>query len=75
MSGVIAYAGNLARSGQQARTTAGDTIGDTVAQEAGRAGSRIVDRQLEQQPTVTVRPGWPVRVLVDRGVMLESYAD
>ena len=76
LSGVIAYAGNLARDGQQARTTAGDTIGDTVAQEAGRTGSRVVvDRQLEQQPTVTVRPGWPARVLVNRDVTLEPYAE
>jgi type IV secretory pathway VirB10-like protein len=75
LSGLIAYAGNLARSGQPSTTTVGDTIGDTVAQEAARTGSRIVDRQLDAQPTITVRPGWPVRVLVNRDVTLEPYAD
>ena len=29
-----------------------------------RAGQRLVERNLNVQPTITVRPGWPLRVIV-----------
>jgi type IV secretion system protein VirB10 len=34
-----------------------------------------VQRQLNVQPTITVRPGWPVHVLVNRDILLPLYAD
>ena len=34
------------------------------------AGQRIVDRNLGIQPTIRVRPGWPVRVIVTRDIIL-----
>jgi type IV secretion system protein VirB10 len=43
--------------------------GDT----ANRAGHQIVRRNLNVQPTLTVRPGFPVRVLVNRDLVLEPY--
>ena len=33
------------------------------------AGQRIVERQLEVPPTLTIRPGFPVRVLVTRDLV------
>ena len=36
-------------------------------------GQRIVGRSLNVQPTITIRPGFPVRVLVTRDLMLEPY--
>jgi type IV secretory pathway VirB10-like protein len=42
---------------------------DTV----GRAGEEIVRRQLSVPPTLTVRPGFPVRVIVHRDLVLEPY--
>jgi type IV secretion system protein VirB10 len=42
---------------------------DTV----GRAGEEIVRRQLSVPPTLTVRPGFPVRVIVNRDLVLEPY--
>ncbi|MGG5889063.1 TrbI/VirB10 family protein [Falsiroseomonas sp. HC035] len=44
---------------------------DTV----GRAGEEIVRRQLSVPPTLTVRPGFPVRVIVHRDLVLEPYGD
>ncbi len=73
LSSVIAYAGNLARGGRSGDNDARDVVGDTVAQEASRIGSKIIDRQLDVQPTITVRPGWPVRVLVDKDILLAPY--
>jgi len=34
------------------------------------AGQRVVDRSLGVQPTLTVRPGWPLRVIVTRDLIL-----
>ncbi|MPZ35918.1 MAG: conjugal transfer protein TraI [Rhodospirillales bacterium] len=36
-------------------------------------GQRIVGRSLNVQPTITIRPGFPVRVLVTRDLVLEPY--
>ena len=42
-----------------------DTIND--------AGQQIVRRQLNVAPTLTIRPGFPVRVIVTRDIVLEPY--
>lgn len=34
------------------------------------AGQRVVDKQLGIQPTIRIRPGWPVRVVVTRDLIL-----
>jgi len=46
-------------------------IQDTI----GRAGEEIVRRQLQIPPTLTIRPGFPVRVMVTRDLILEPYGD
>lgn len=46
-------------------------VGDTVNQ----AGQRAVDRSLGIQPTIRVRPGWPVRVIVTRDLILAPYSE
>jgi type IV secretion system protein VirB10 len=43
---------------------------DTVNQ----AGQQIVRRQLDVQPTLTIRPGYPVRVILTRDLILEPCA-
>ncbi|MGX7744785.1 TrbI/VirB10 family protein [Rhodopseudomonas parapalustris] len=47
------------------RQGAGDSISQT--------GQQIVSRQLNIAPTLTIRPGFPVRVIVTRDLMLEPY--
>lgn len=39
----------------------------------GRAGDEIVRRQTSIPPTLTIRPGFPVRVIVTRDLILEPY--
>jgi len=36
-------------------------------------GQKVVQRNLDIQPTLTIRPGFPVRVIVDRDLVLEPY--
>lgn len=40
-----------------------------------QAGQRIVDRNLNIQPTLRVRPGWPLRVIVTRDLILRPYQE
>ncbi|MGE0830910.1 MAG: TrbI/VirB10 family protein, partial [Hyphomonadaceae bacterium] len=51
----------------------GQTVGDAAAQEAARTGARIVDRELSVRPTLRVRVGAPVRLLVTRDIRLRPY--
>ena len=50
---------------QAIRSGAQDTIND--------AGQQIVQRQMQVAPTLTIRPGFPVRVIVTRDLVLEPY--
>src|SRR6266404_1022509 len=38
-----------------------------------QTGQKVVQRNLNIQPTLTVRPGFPVRVIVNRDLVLEAY--
>ena len=42
---------------------------------ASRIADKIIDRQLDVQPTITVRPGWKFRILLTRNLVLEPYVD
>jgi type IV secretion system protein VirB10 len=37
---------------------------DAVQDGASRAGDEVLRRQLSVQPTITIRPGWRLRILV-----------
>lgn len=50
-----------------------DAIRDGLLGTVGRTGEEIVSRQLDVQPTLTIRPGFPVRVLTTRDLVLEPY--
>ena len=50
---------------QAIRNGAQDTIND--------AGQQIIQRQLQVPPTLTIRPGFPMRVIVTRDLVLEPY--
>jgi type IV secretion system protein TrbI len=38
-----------------------------------QAGQHIVEKDLNIQPTITVRPGWPLNVIVNKDLMLRPY--
>ena len=50
---------------QALRRGAGDALNQT--------GQQVVRRNLNIQPTLTIRPGFPVRVIVNRDLVLEPY--
>jgi type IV secretory pathway VirB10-like protein len=42
---------------------------------ASQTGPLLIQRQLNVQPTLTIRPGFPVRVLVTRDLLLAPYKE
>lgn len=48
-------------------------IRESTQNSLGNVGQQVVGRQLDVQPTLTVRPGFPVRVIVNRDLVLAPY--
>jgi len=46
---------------------------DGASDSINQTGQQIVQRQLSISPTLTIRPGFPVRVVVTRDLVLEPY--
>lgn len=44
-----------------------------ASQNFNQVGEQVVGRSLNVQPTITIRPGFPVRVLVTHDLVLEPY--
>jgi type IV secretion system protein VirB10 len=48
-------------------------IRESAQSNTARAGDQITQRNLDIQPTITIRPGAPVRVLVTRDIILAPW--
>ncbi|WP_375567517.1 TrbI/VirB10 family protein [Oceaniradius stylonematis] len=48
-------------------------IRDGAQDTINQAGQQIIQRQLQVAPTLTIRPGFPVRIIVTRDLVLEPY--
>ena len=74
------FAGAITTLGQIARDGDGDgsgsllgDAGDAAAIEGSQVGGRLVDRELEVRPSIRLRAGAPVRVMITRDLILEPY--
>jgi type IV secretion system protein VirB10 len=71
LSTLLGVGTELGSSGEESdvvralRRGAGDTLNQT--------GQQVVRRNLNIQPTLTIRPGFPVRVIVNRDLVLAPY--
>jgi type IV secretory pathway VirB10-like protein len=50
-----------------------EAIQQGMSQSVNQTGQQVVSRSLNVQPTITIRPGFPVRVMVTHDLVLESY--
>ncbi|HTX51486.1 MAG TPA: TrbI/VirB10 family protein [Caulobacteraceae bacterium] len=50
-----------------------NSAGSGVANDAEQVGSQITNRDLNRQPTIRIRAGWPLRVLVSKDMVLAPY--
>lgn len=68
--------GSEAGSGADVNGTNGDAIQALrggAADSLNQTGQQVVRRNLDVQPTLTIRPGFPVRVIVNRDLVLAPY--
>jgi type IV secretory pathway VirB10-like protein len=73
LSAIISVVANEAEDDGEDNTSLTQSVGDAAATQAAQTGSRIVDRELQVHPTLRVRAGAPVRVLVTRDIQLRPY--
>jgi len=73
-SGAVTTLGQIARDDDRGASGSllGD-VGDAAAIEGSRIGGRLVDRELEIRPSIRLRAGAPVNVLITRDLILERY--
>lgn len=50
-----------------------EALHESVQSNADRAGQKIVERNLDIAPTITIRPGFPVRVLIHKDLVLPPW--
>ena len=48
-------------------------IRESAQQNGANAGNQITSRNLEVQPTIKVRPGWPVRARLNKDIVLQPW--
>lgn len=48
-------------------------IRESTQQNAARAGDQITQRNLDVQPTLRVRPGWPLRAVIHKDLVLQPW--
>ncbi|WP_234190285.1 TrbI/VirB10 family protein [Shinella sp. NM-101] len=66
--------------GTQMGSSSGETeivgaLRQGAADSVNDVGQQVVSRQLNIAPTLSIRPGFPVRVIVTRDLVLEPYGD
>jgi len=50
-----------------------EAVRESTQESASRAGDQIVRKNLDVQPTITVRPGWPLRVVLHKDLVLRPW--
>ncbi len=74
LSTLLGLGSNLTTSGGGANNDIAFAIRDSAGQSIERTGDKLVGHQLDVQPTITIRPGARVRVLVSRDLILAPSA-
>ena len=64
-----------AQAGSNGNDDLARAIREGTSDTINQAGQQIVRRQLNVQPTLTIRPGYPLRVVVTRDLVLSPIAD
>ncbi len=50
-----------------------EVIRQSTQESTNQAGQQIVEKDLSIQPTLTVRPGWPLRIVLNKDLILQPY--
>ncbi|PSJ36305.1 TrbI/VirB10 family protein [Allosphingosinicella deserti] len=72
ISTILGVGSNLTFSGESDLVRA---VRESTQQNASRAGDQLAARNLQIQPTITIRPGAPVRMVVHRDLVLAPWKE
>lgn len=72
LSTLLGIAGELGRDDDDRLVAA---LRQSTHDTANVAGQRLVDRALQIQPSLTVRPGWPLRLIMEKDLDLTEAAE
>lgn len=72
ISTLLGVGANLTFTGESDLVQA---IRESTQQNVSRAGDQITSRNLQIQPTITIRPGVPVRLIVHRDLILAPWRE
>jgi type IV secretory pathway VirB10-like protein len=72
LSTVLSVGSEAGMSGNNNGSLA-EAIQQGMSQSINQTGQQVVSRSLSIQPTITIRPGFPVRVMVTHDLVLEPY--
>lgn len=72
-AGAITTLGQAARDGEGGSRGWAADAGNAAAIEGAQVGGRLIDRELQVRPSIRLRPGASVRVLITRDLILEPY--
>lgn len=50
-----------------------EALRESAQQNEARAGDQLIGRNLDIQPTIRVRPAWPLRVVVHKDIVLRPW--
>lgn len=79
LAGAAALSSLLAMGAEAGAGRSGSALADAVrtgaAMAASRAGEQLVGRSLDVRPSLTVRPGFPVRMMLTRDLALEAWPE
>lgn len=71
--GLSTLLGITAQQGSSEDSDLVKALRESAQQSANQAGQKIVEKTLNVQPSLRVRPGWPLRVIVHRDLVLKPY--
>lgn len=71
--GLSTLLGLTSYSGEDDDSDLVEAFRDATRQTANQAGQRLVRKAIDIKPSLTVRPGWPVRVIVQKDLILKPY--
>jgi type IV secretion system protein VirB10 len=71
LGALISTIGEIARDTNDDERSFAQNVGDAAAAEATRVSGRLVERELQVRPTIRIRAGMPVRVILTRDVLFD----
>ncbi|NOT41936.1 MAG: TrbI/VirB10 family protein [Alphaproteobacteria bacterium] len=73
LSTLLGVGSEVGASNRGSSTDALSAARESVQQNAARIGQQLTERNLDIQPTITIRAGFPLRVIVHKDLILREY--